>query len=263
MKIWNPTTTRFVDDVEKGLYPGKYFIGKFGANHNISTSQAADIWTAAEDDVGKQIYDYQGFDLPSAEILDINSTSGLDTALGTGANLLLLEGLDGNFDRITDIIPLDGTNIVKSNKAFLRLYRSFVVTGGALGSNQGTIRHVATTTGYVMGEIEINKNQTLMALYTVPRNHTGLIYSVFASIGKKAVATACDVEGYVRPFGGVFLLRFQRGLMTVGTSHFDTDTSGNPTLIPEKSDIKVRSGIPSSSGISITAGFTILIEEII
>ena len=261
MKIVNPINTRFIDDVAKGIVPGSFIMDKFGANHNLNIAQAADIWTAGEADVGKQIYDYQGFDLPGEEILDINSTSGLDTALGTGANLLLLEGLDANFDVITDIIMLDGANIVKSNKAFLRLYRSFVVSAGATGFNQGVIRHVATTTGYVMGEIEIGKNQTLMALYTVPRNHTALLYSIFASVSKKSVATECDIEGYVRPFGGVFLLRLQRGMSTFGTSHFDIDVSSTPTMIPEKSDIKVRSGITSGSGLAMTAGFSLLLEE--
>jgi hypothetical protein len=259
----------YIQRVIAGQVPNAFIIQKFGANEQVDTAQAADIWTGGGNQVGNQIFEYEGFDIPfgTAEIMEIQSGDDEDGGAGTdtGALTMMVFGLDIDGNRIDEVITLNGVTVVDSSLSYWRVYRAFVITAGSTGTNQGKITITSKVSGFRLSQIDNGstlQNQTLQATYTIPVNYYGLLTSIFASISKKSVATECDIEGYVRPLGGVFQLRLRRGLMTFGSNHFNFDTSSVPTFIPQLSDIKARSGIPSGSGLGMTAGFSILCTKI-
>lgn len=116
--------------------------------------------------------------LAAASVVKISSTSVNDTLLGSGARTVEVSGVDANFGELSEIVEMDGQSEVLTTALFLRVFRKKVVTAGATKANEGTI-HCGTgtvTTGVPavkLIQIQIGKNQTLFAGYTIPAGTCG------------------------------------------------------------------------------------------
>lgn len=92
-----------------------------------------------------------------ADNLAIVSTDALDfitfqipptpPILGAGANVILIQGLDANRERIEEQVPLQGTTTVFTQQQFLRVNLSVVVSSGTSNVNQGDISIAQVGTG--------------------------------------------------------------------------------------------------------------------
>ena len=69
----------------------------------------------------------------------VSSTSANDANGGTGANSILIQGLDENYDEIEETVLLNGQTQVATQKSYLRLYRAFVTLCGTGGTSGGII----------------------------------------------------------------------------------------------------------------------------
>ncbi len=276
MQIENPSiaiTKNYINEVAKGNIPAAFIIAKFGANSGIDTANPSDIWSGGSNAVGDQIFDYEGQDLPGAEILTVRSLSTADVNLtGIGAWQVLVEGLDADFNRIEEVVNLNGLASVSTNLEFLKQYRTTVITAGSTGCNQGKILVEAQTTSPVHGPDKIRmsqidngslrRNQTTMSQWTVPANYTALVIGISASVYKKNVAVGCELEGNIRPLGSVFQTKVFEGLVTTGTSNINRDWSNGPRFAPPKTDFKIRSGAPTGNDLGMTGGYIVLCEKI-
>lgn len=142
-----------------------FIIQKFGENQDVDSGVQEDVWS-------------YGGTRPKpgdAELLDIVSSSANDTAAGTGARLVLVQGLDANYDRQEEYISMNGTTAVRTVNKYRHIHRMLSATVGSTEANQGSITATGVTSSNVMSNIPATYNITQMSHYMVPRGFTGYI----------------------------------------------------------------------------------------
>lgn len=91
--------------------------------------------------------------------------------------VVAINGLDSNWNQITESVTLNGTNPVATTNSFLRI-NGMIMTAPASGhtSNVGIITAKSSAVTYSQINATIGKTQT--GIYTVPSGFTLFIYSV-------------------------------------------------------------------------------------
>ena len=226
------TTEPFALQVARGQIPGHKLKFKFGNNPSVSDSVET-IWSEG----GLYVYP------SSATQMTVSSSSANDTATGTGARTINIEGLDADYNEISEDIILNGQTPVTTVKSYLRINRGVVLTAGSGEKNAGIIRAgTGTVTSGVPANVflsinGIGDNQTLMCLWTVPAGYTAFMVQTNVSTGNASQTPALlDTSIVARPIGGVF-----------NTQERITLKDGNqlqgynfPLRFTEKTDIEVR-----------------------
>jgi len=225
---------------------------KFGFNPDIDNTLET-VWAQGG------LYSY----LSAATVLKISSSSTADTSAGTGARTVTISGLDANYDEISETITLNGQTAVNSTLSYLRINRMVVRSAGTGGQNAGVI-YAGTgtvTTGVPANKyatIAIGDNQTLMALWTVPRGYTAYLTQTDVTLATTQNNKYCTCSLVVRPYGEVFQVK-DRFVKAESTT---TLTYSVPLKIAEKSDIEYRAiGDSVGADIAISAGFEIIYIE--
>ena len=232
-------------NVSRDKVRGAYHIIKFGENLDVDGSMET-IWD------GGGLYTY----LTSAGVLTVTSTDGDDAAAGTGARTVTVEGLDANYNQVSETLTVGGG---AGSVEFFRVFRAFVATSGSSGTNEGTISIAqgATTLAQIRTvgtPSSTGLGQTFMSIYTVPAGYTGYIFDWNVSTAKAD--------------GDVFLVK--RGHNDNGTwrSQDVMHTNQNsiernykfPLKIEEKADIEVRALSPTNN-MKCAATFCILLVQ--
>jgi hypothetical protein len=243
------TTEDFGLQVARGQIPYHKSNFKFGFNPDVDDSLET-VWSKG----GLYVY------LSSATALYVSSSSTNDTIDGTGARTVKVSGLDSNYDEVSVTVDMDGQSGV-SLGTFIRVNRIEVLTAGSGGANAGnlhvgseaspTIGVPATTYAYVTA----GDNQTLMALWTVPRNYTAYVTQTDITVATTQNNKYCTVSLVARPFGGVFNVkdRFVKAESSVNQVY------NFPLKFEEKTDIEFRAiGDSAGADIAISAGIDIL-----
>lgn len=190
------------DQVARGEIAGASSVYVYGFNHDMAQNASETL-------------QYQGglMQYPaSAATVFISSADANDTSAGTGARTLLLEGLDTDYNAVSETITMNGQTQVESSLTYIRLFKITTVTAGSGEKNAGDI-YVATTgassgvptgTTYLVMESDdvsaINISQA--AVYTVPAGHT--LYMDLIQIKADNLATANSfnlVSAAYREFG--------------------------------------------------------------
>ena len=245
------TTEDFGLQVARGQIPYHKHVYKFGQNAVVGDSVET-IWSQGG------LYSYP----PSATTMTVSSSNTNDTSAGTGARTVLISGLDGDYNEISETITLNGQTAVTTTNSFLRVNRAIVLTAGSGGANAGTI-YVGTgtvTTGVPANVYTtINgdgTNQSLQTFWTVPANYDAYIYQTNISTGNTSNTQAVLKTLLVaRPHGGVF-----------NTKEVIVLTDGNhlqmynfPIKLTEKTDIEFRAVSSSPSvNFDVSASMSIL-----
>jgi hypothetical protein len=218
---------------------------KFGFNSDIDDSLET-VWAQGG------LYSY----LASASVLKVSSSSTADTSAGTGARTVELSGLDTNYDEISETVTLNGQTAVNTTNEFLRINRMVVRSAGSGGQNAGVIY---AGTGTVSSGVPANKyatiaigdNQTLMALWTVPRGYTAYLLQTDITVATTQNNKYCTVHLVARPNGEVFQIKdkFVKAESSVHQGYTI------PLKFEEKTDIEVRAiGDSAGADIAISAG---------
>lgn len=243
------TTEDFGLQVARGQIPYHKSNFKFGFNADVDDALET-VWSKGG------LYAY----LSSATALYISSSSTDDTVAGTGARTVKISGLDSDYDEVSVTVNMNGQSGV-SLGTFTRVNRIEVLTAGSGGANAGNL-HVgseasptvgvpATTYAYVTA----GDNQTLMALWTVPRNYTAYVTQTDITVATTQNNKYCTVSLVARPFGGVFNVkdRFVKAESSVNQVY------NFPLKFEEKTDIEFRAiGDSAGADIAVSAGIDIL-----
>jgi len=227
--------------ISRGMVKGVIPVHKFGAVPAMSTSQTGTVW-----DKNDTVYPWSTWDA-GANTITVSSSSASDV----NASVVVV-GLDANYDILEEeIVLISQANNVSSN-SFIRVHRAYMGLNG--NTNVGTISIKNGATDVAL--ITAGAGQTLMAIYTIPRNYTGYLYQGTASAQAGADATG---NMFIR-FGGTSAFR-------VGHT-FEVDGDGGqyfypfsfPPQISQKSDIDVRLTTRSNNG-RYTAAFDLLLVK--
>jgi len=243
------TTEDFGLQVARGQIPYHKSNFKFGFNADVDDALET-VWSKGG------LYAY----LSSATALYISSSSTNDTVAGTGARTVKVSGLDSDYDEVSVTVNMNGQSGV-SLGTFTRVNRIEVLTAGSGGANAGNL-HVGSEASPTVGEpattyayVTAGDNQTLMALWTVPRNYTAYVTQTDITVATTQNNKYCTVSLVARPFGGVFNVkdRFVKAESSVN------QTYNFPLKFEEKTDIEFRAiGDSAGADIAISAGIDIL-----
>jgi hypothetical protein len=224
--------------ISRGQVKGVIPVHVFGAVPSLSTNTTGTIW-----DKNNTIYPWSTWN-GGANTITVSSSVISDV----GKSIVIV-GLDNNFDIIQEEIEIVTQNGNASSNSFYRIHRAYMGNGdtniGTISIKNGITDVALVTAGF---------GQTLMAIYTIPRNYTGYIFQGTCSAQAGADATG---NMFVR-YGGTTAFR-------VGHS-FEVDGDGGqylypfsfPPELPEKTDIDVRLTTRSNNG-RYTAAFDLLL----
>ena len=234
--------------VADGLVDGTKFIYKFGFNPDINGTEET-LWSNGG------IYVYP----TTAARMYVNSTSSNDTAGGTGVRSIRVFGLDANYNEVSEDLAMTGQSQTLTANTYIRVYRSYALTAGSLGTAAGTI-YIANGAGLSgqfipTGDILANlgtDNQTQLALWTVPAGYTFYLSQVDFTAAVSLANTYMTTKLRVREFGGVFRTLFVNVLQS-GTYIADIQI---PLPLPEKTDIECRASSSEKFGSSSSVGAT-------
>lgn len=244
-----------VDPFNTGIGSGtgdQDFIEKFGANLSVGANLET-IWEPGG------IYEY----LTTASVVSAVSDEAGDTApSGTGARTIELQGLDANYNTITEIISTGGTGGgASSSQQFLRIYRALVRTAGSTESNEGLIQVKAGSTTVISigthgtGANKEGFGQSQTSVYTVPAGKTGYLtqWSVGSSVYNSGVQAFFNVsetdDGNVLRIKDVMFL-----------NNFSIKDYKVPLQIPEKADVEVRA-YNNATGIPVSTTYNIILVD--
>jgi len=206
--------------VKRGYVQGHEHVHKFGFNTSVTTS-ATLIWNGGGD------YTYP----TTAAVLGVVGTSTTDNSQIT------VQGVDGDYNELSNIVTLNGTTTVTTSGTFLRAYRAFVSDDNEPAGDV-TITHSGDTVAIVSE----GEGQTLMATYTVPAGYTAYLYQLVFGGAAEVANKFMTVRLRIREPGGIFRTQAK---YTTAAQTFE-EVMEFPLKFTEKTDIEITA--QASSG---------------
>lgn len=231
--------------ISRGHTLGYRTLYKFGYNPDVNGD---------EETVWEQGGDYPWLD--SAVTMFVSSTSVNDTSGGSGANTILIQGLDENYVEIEETVTLNGQTQVTTQLSYLRIYRAFVTLAGSSGTSGGIIYigSSGATGGVPNGTVYANLsigNQTQIAAYTVPAGHTLYLDEINITAALNIANKRVNASFHTRDFGSnVFRTRFINVLQSSQLKQLFK----YPQDFAEKTDVEIRVSTNTSNN-PIAASF--------
>ena len=236
--------------VARGQIQGHQGIIIFGYNPDVDTSEES-IWP-------------DGGTVPHptvASVLKISSSDANDASAGTGARTVIISGLNGDYDTVTETVTLNGQTSVNTTNSYLYVNSFYVATVGSGGANAGVI-YAGTGTvtagvpAVIYDLIAIGYNNRTTAHYCVPAGYTGYMVSGLITAGQ--VSGSTSVTAYLKQHGPDGILRV--GAITTLNNgsveyHFDPCYG-----IPEKNCVGATA-IGTAANNSVSAYFNIILVK--
>ena len=174
------TVEPFELQVSRGQIPGHSVIHVFGFNPDVDTNEET-VWPI-DGILGHPA---------SPTIMTISSSSTDDTAAGTGARTVLIEGVNGTGGLTSEVVTLNGQTAVNTVNAYDAIERMTVLTVGSGGVNAGIIY---AGTGVVTAGVPavpysamgIGENVSLVGHWTCPTGYTGYLTDGKFTVGPTA-----------------------------------------------------------------------------
>jgi hypothetical protein len=235
----------FYTQVAQGLIPGYSSFSVFGYNPDLDQVEES-VWP-------------DGGTVPhptSASQLTIASTNANDdgSPAGTGARTVYIEGLDGNYNTVSETVVMNGTSGVTTSNSYLYINNFYVATVGSGGANAGEITAKLSTTLYDI--IGTGENQRTTGHYCVPAGYTAYLNNGIFSAGQASGSTA--VTGYLKSHGTDGIVRTVAvTTLNNGSAQYDFV---NPVRIPEKNCIGATA-IGAANNNSVSSMFNILLVK--
>jgi hypothetical protein len=238
--------------IAEGTFTGYGSVNKFGSVPTASDGVKTVVW-----DLGNTSPVYPFPDTAKIthikEVVDVVADRNL---------LVNVQGLDASFDLVVQSVSLNAANSTTLSPLTTPLKRVFrmkvdddVVAGASIQTMNasGTIPYSLMQPG---------NNQTLMAIYTVPRGKTAYIISYYCDYVRDAVKDPDSIEFQLwvadRKNNYEFQLKHQKGIpkLSGGFQHsFDPYQK-----VTEQSDIMIT-GSPDNADAHLHAGFDIILVD--
>ena len=228
--------------VAQGEVAGHSFIRKSGSNPRIDTTTSPEtVWTTGG------LYPWHVWNaLGIGNDVYIKSDNSNDT------QLVVVRGLDAAGLSTEESVRLQGQTPVKLSGKFYRIQESFIDEDPAAA---GIVTlHVDTGNGTTVGLIEPGYGQTLMAVYTVPLDHTA--YAVGGSSTVQRGESA-RLGTFTRYYGKSFRLRN----LTENYENINILDVNIPIPLPPLTDVEVRVIDVDSNRSRVTASLELLIVK--
>lgn len=240
-------------DIAAGRVPSLSFVEKFGENPEIDTSgdlaAPADIWSYGG------LYNFS----TTADIDTISSSDAGDT------QEMVVEGLDSNWEQVTQTATLDGQNKVTLSTPLIRCSRvyngnSSETSGDVYVYVDGTVTGgIPDTAADVRALVKAEAQQTEMAIYTIPAGKTGYFLGGYVALSGKSNVNAVFTSR-LRLDGGVFRVVSRIACLATGSSSWSYRYP-QALPLPAKTDLLLRADSVSANDTACSGGFTIILED--
>lgn len=176
----NPNTD-YWNDVVAGNVAGHSIVHKFGRNASVGT-------TFVPLSIGGLYLTPQ---VSGATTLRVKAGNTNDTATGSGARSITLQGLDETGALVSETIPTAGVSAgTASSATFIRLLRAYVETSGtyattSAGSHAADIvieNGAGGTDWATISVTDFPRSQSEIGCYTIPLGKTGYVKTIEATI---------------------------------------------------------------------------------
>lgn len=169
-----------------GAIPGWTAFRKFGMNDAVPVG-TSEMWPAG---VLRTLPTSGG----QLSVVSDSAEDGAGTL--TGALTIIVEGLDSDYEEISETITMNGlTPVLSVGTDWFRVNRAYNVTAGSNEINVGNI--TISIGGNVQAFIELNQGQTHQTHYTVPANKQLIIRQYRMNVGRMAGNTDLHILGQV------------------------------------------------------------------
>jgi len=229
--------------VADGKVPGWEIFRKFGVCSAVPASAIHEMWDGT---ANLRV-------LPTAAaVADVFSTSANDTAAGTGARTVTVQGLDENYLEVSETVSLNGVTPVSTTQTFIRVNNAFVATAGSLQTNDGAID--VDVDGDEQKHIKAGIGDAAHTGYCVPANKKLVITLYTAGVGRLGGSADCNVKGEIMLFGS-------NSWRAISNIYLYTQIHSNgwgATTLPPKTDIRqtiYSTGTTQAYG--VVAGFLV------
>lgn len=163
--------TDFHTEVALGRRQGTTTWNKFGYNTDIDTTTDPEIvasWGGT--------FSY----ITSGETIDIVSTSTNDDGdpAGTGAQQVIIWGVDENWDEQSEVVTMNGTTTVTTSSQWIGINRVSIFLAGSGAGNDGTITITASTSGDTLAQMPAGEGTSQQMIFYVAQNHQYPTHSI-------------------------------------------------------------------------------------
>lgn len=227
-----------------GLVPGLTRVTALGNNPDVDTGTIPeDVWS------GGGLYPW----MTASTALEIVSTNANDTAAGTGARTVLVQGLDINYIEVSQTITLNGVTPVALPQNLFRINNALIASAGSGETNTGIINIQDAGAGTIRAIIPAGYGITKQSIYTVPAGYTLQILSQFFSFNEVAGGNKfARFATFVRSSNGFYRLPLE---LAVGDEPpYRHDGIPGLTLV-EKTDFALRCTSISNDNSNVTAAW--------
>ena len=222
--------------IQRGLINNFNGVHKFGLNTAVGSGAFETVWD------GNNTYTY-----PSSSGTATATSSDTDDNTGT----VKIFGLDSNYDFAEETLTIGGS---AGTINFIRVFRAVMITANTGTANVGTITITVSTT--TVAQIRVGYGQTLMCVYTIPRNYNAYLMQIDLGSSK-------DLENEIR-----FISKEIDNGNVWNTRAFITTRGGFieknyavPVKFTEKTDLELVAKASATS--SVSAGFELILEKVV
>lgn len=254
--------TDFFYEVAKGKVVGHKAIIVSGHNDDIDSADEEDLWEG-----GGHLTLLSG-----AQTMNIKSSNVADDDGVSGANTVLIQGLDNDYNEISETITMNGTTDVLTTNAYRRV-RSLTVrtVGEDLGgdhedlsgkSNVGNITATSSVSAKLQCQIDIDNGVSNNIHYTVPAGNTSYILKVDLNSQKTTGGQSPIVHflGHVRPLSGAEIVVFDEHLDTAVQNFRVVEQPIMPKLAA-RTDIRIDGDTDQNDTIASAKFYIIQVDD--
>ena len=236
--------------VARGQIQGHRNVTVFGFNGDVDQTQVS-VWPLPS-----------LITFPAAALqMTVSSTSANDTAAGTGARTVVVQGLDANYNEVTETVTLNGQTAVTMSASLLRVNYAYVATAGSGNSaagdiyiGTGTVTAGVPATTYDI--IKVDYNTTTTGSYTIPAGYTAYVSQGLFSTGQPSGTTQVQGRLLTR---GLNNIRMTAAITTLnnGVANYVFEY---PLAVPEKTTIEATA-VASANNNAVSSMFIILLVK--
>lgn len=232
----------YIVDVASGNVPNAALVTAFGYSPNTGSVTNVNVWETAD----------AWTTLTAASTMELLSSSANDTAAGTGCRSVLTQGLDANYNQISEFVVPNGTGVVALVNSYIVINNSTCVSAGSGNNNAGNITTRVTSAGSQQGYILAGAGASRHGRYTVPAGYTLVLENFFLMANKSGNpnSTITTITEVILPGG----TRFQGLPLTIPNGSNPTITVPTGVAITEKQTVAFKIGSVSTTGIDISCG---------
>jgi hypothetical protein len=222
--------------VARGQIAGHEVVNVFGYASAVSTSFVS-VWE-----------NNAAYVFPTvASTMVVSSSSASDTGVS-----VQIFGLDAGYNRITEVVALNGTSDVATTNVYWRINNVITTVGVAVGTV-----YVKNAGGTTYAQIAIGNGKTNMSVYTAPAGYTAYLtqFDAFSSTSVTSGVFA-TFRGLITSSTGISNVVLQAPFLNTYAV-----TRPYPTPVFEKSDLQLQCK-SSGAGLGIgTLGIGVLIKN--